>query len=370
MGIFFLTCAAFVLAGVNTASSQGYWWQAPKLKYAETLDAETRGTLPHYWTFGGPSTTDATLDQTYLYLCYADTNTNFSQYSVAQLRAANNADEVEPRWFTQHIGLPKGLSQFGTRAVMGNGGVQNAPFTAYPDDYTLGSGVEALLTADVMPDCDTLHFNHDGTLLYTNHYVSATGSRSSLHRYRVTGSLSADGTPFTLDTSWKNNGTFTTSVSRLRNLEIKYIAGKDLAYYGEGETGASAVYVLDTSTGQETKLIADAFGDVTDNDVMNVRVGGVAAGDLYLYVMGNIAGLKVYRLAANGLSLAGAQPVASFTITDLNTITGTEAFNSHARAFEVTDDQQYAFFGAHNAVNSLFVVYKDPNANVADWTQR
>ncbi len=354
---------------------QGYWWRDAQLKYVEWMEDEAHGNSPHYWTFGGPSTTDSTLDQTYLYSCDSSMNVNFCQYVVAELRAANSEEEVEARWMVQHLGRPKGSSQFGDRLVVGNGGELDTPFTAYPDDYTLGNEYEALLEADVSPDCDTLHFNQDGSYLYTNHYNSGTGSRTSLHRFRVTGPLDQDGVAFTLDTEWQEEGTFYSSLARLRNFEIKTIQGKELIYYGEGDTAAapSSIYAFDPETGEETLLIDEVFepGEVEDGDIVNVKLAGIAAGDPHLYVMGSIGGLKVYDLAPDGLAVENdGNPVAVFYPEDLNDITESDAFSSHCRGFLVTDDQEYAFFSTHNAPDSIFVIHAGPDAAVDDWRKR
>ncbi len=365
------TFCVLVLSVSQVSFGQNYWWQDPILKYVEIMPDEAHGTSPHYWTFGGPDTTDSTLDQTYLYTQDSGMNANFSQYVVEELRSAEGAEGVEPRWFVQHIGRPKGCSQFGERVVVGNGGEENTPFTSYPDDFTIGDEFEALLEADISPDCDTMNFNHDGTLLYTDHYNSSTGNRNWLHRYQVTGPLDEDGVVFTRDDSWQDNGTFTVSINRLRNFTVNYIGGRDLIYYGEGDSGSgsSSVYVLDPEQGTETQLIDQVFapGEVEDADIVNVKIAGIASDDLHLYVMGNIAGLKVYKLSDDGLSLDSSEPVKVFTTDDLNTIMNTDAFSSHCRAFLPTDDQQYAFFSAHNANDSIFVVTLNPESAILDW---
>ncbi len=370
-----LAACAMLLTQASPCFCQGVWWQAPQLKYVEEMPEEAHGTSPHYWTFSGPSLTDSTNDQTYLYTQDSNMNENFSQYVVAELRAANTADEVTYRWAVDHIGRPKGCTQYGNRLVIGNGGEENQPFTGYPDDFTIGDRPETLLEADISPDCDTLHFNHDGTLLYTDHYSSATGSRHTLHRYQVTGSLDEDGQAFTRDVAWQDNGTFSSSVARLRNFCVKYIGGKDLIYYGEGDTTAllPSVYVLDPETGEETLLVDEVFasGEGEDQDIVNVKIAGVASGDLHLYVMGNIAGLKIYKLAEDGLSVENdGEPVAYITTDQLNEITNSEAFSSHCRAFEVTDDQEYAFFSSHDANANIFVIYAEPGSSVNDWLER
>jgi len=375
--VFLAATAFFVFFGIESPFAQGAWWKAPELKYVEIMADEAHGSSPHYWTFGGPSATDSTGDQTYLYTQDSGTNANFSQYVVAELRAADNADQVAHRWATPHIGLPKGCSQFGRRVVVGNGGQsQNVqPFYSYPDDYDIGTEYEAILDADVSADCDPLHFNHDGTLLYTDHYLTDTGSRSSLHRYKVTSPLNKDGRAFIRDAAWQNNGTFTSSVARLRNFAIRYIGGKDLIYYGEGATAGvpSPVYVFDPESGQETKLIDSVFevGEVTDSDIVNVKISGVASGSPYLHVMGNIGGLKIYKLAPDGMAVEnGGAPVAVFTTDDLNALGNTEAFSSHCRAYEVTDDNEYAFLSCHNASNSIFVLRAKPGSSVQEWYKR
>ncbi|HOJ59140.1 MAG TPA: hypothetical protein PK878_02540 [bacterium] len=367
---------AGLLVWAHPAGAQA-WWTAPQLKYVEIMEDIAHGSSPHYWTFGGPSTTDSTGDQTYLYTQDSGTNANFCQYVVAELRAAENADQVTHRWAAQHIGLPKGCSQFGRRVVIGNGGQAQEvqPFYAYPDDYTLGSRFEMILTADVPADCDPLHFNHDGTLLYTNHYLTSSGSRTDLHRYRVTGSLDEDGQAFTRDTAWQDQGTFHTSVGRLRNFAIRYINGKDLIFYGEGDTVnfPASLYVFDPETGTETQLLNEVFepGEVTDSDIVNVKISGVGTGEMYVHVMGSIGGLKIYKLAADARSLENdGKPVVVFTPEDLNELTQSGAFSSHCRGFEVTDDGQYAFFSTHNAPNSIFVFHAQPGASVKDWMKQ
>ncbi|MFB3786151.1 MAG: hypothetical protein ACE15F_07250 [bacterium] len=371
--------AIVILVGaIDSSNAQAVWWSAPVLKYVEIMDDAAHGASPHYWTFGGPSTTDSTGDQTYLYTQDSGTNANFSQYVVAELRAAENADQVTHRWATAHIGLPKGCSQFGRRVVVGNGGQAQdvQPFYAYPDDYTLGTAAEALLQADVPADCDPLHFNHDGTLLYTNHYLSSSGSRTDLQRYKVTGPLDQDGVAFTRDTAWQDGGVFHTAVGRFRNFTIRYINGKDLIFYGEGDTinFPSSLYVFDPETGTETRLTENVFepGAASENnDIVNVKVSGAGSGNMYIHVMGSIAGLKIFKLAPNAMSLENhGEPVAVFTPEDLNALTESEAFTSHCRGFEVTDDGQYAFFSTHNAPNSIFVFHAQPGTSVKDWLKQ
>ena len=177
-----------------------------------------------------------------------------------------------------------------------------------------------------------------------------------------------------LDADWQDGGTFNTSLARLRNFEVKYIAGKDLIYYAEGDslTQASNLYVLDPETGDEILLVGNVFspGEVTDADVVNVKIAGVQNNDIHIYVMANIGGIKIYKLSSDGLSVENdGEPVEFITTDDLNTIAETTAFSSHSRAFEVTDDQQYAFFGAHDANSSLFVI-NSGSTSVNDWRKQ
>lgn len=372
-----LGAVACVPFSAPAAGAQGKWWNAPQLKYVEIMEEGTHGTSPHYWTFGGPSSDDSTNDQTYLYSQDSGSNAFFCQYVVSELRAAENADQVAHRWAVQHIGRPKGCSQYGDRVVVGNGGEEQAvqPFYGYPDDYGIGDRIETVLDADVPADCDPLHFNSDGSLLYTNHYLTATGSRRVLQRYRVTGSLDEDGVAFTRDTDWQDGGAFESSVARLRNFTLRNLGGTELVYYGEGDTSSNppSVYAFDPETGEETLLVEWVFepGEVPDSDIVNVKLTGAAAGEPYLHVMGSIGGLKIYALSADGRSvLNDGEPVAAFTPDDLNAITGSDAFGSHCRGFEATDDNEYAFFSTHNAPDSLFVIRAEPGTAVKDWRRR
>jgi hypothetical protein len=123
-----------------------------------------------------------------------------------------------------------------------------------------------------------------------------------------------------------SNAVFTTSLVQLRNLDAYYIGGKDLVYYGEGQTGLAGltrVCVLDPSAGTETVLISAPTNAMPGN-VMNVKVAGVGLGRMHLYVQFDTGALDIYDLGADGLSVGD---LVSFTPAQIKALLGVETFN-------------------------------------------
>ena len=75
-----------------------------------------------------------------------------------------------------------------------------------------------------------------------------------------------------------------------------------------------------------------------------------------------IATISVYELAADGKSVTSTTPVASFAGAALMTdILGVAP--NYNRAFEVTNDGQFGFFGTHAAANVYTVSADVPAGN-------
>jgi len=147
-----------------------------------------------------------------------------------------------------------------------------------------------------------------------------------------------------------SNSTFVTSCVRVRNVSVYYIGGKDLVYYGEG-TGGSNVYVWDTVANSETLVCTNLVGGPTSNDIVNVKVGGVGLGQMHLYVQHDCGAMEILDLAADGKS---ATLVRSFSRDEMSSILG--ATWTDLRAFDVANDEEYAFFG-HAATGAIYVVW-------------
>ncbi len=228
--------------------------------------------------------------------------------------------------------------------------VSNAPemVTAYLDamDFGHASGSTQYL------------YSYSDYYTATNNVTAQKGYQHKIYRWSVT-NLTGSGMGLA------SNAVFTTSLVQLRNLDAYYIGGKDLVYYGEGQTGLAGltrVCVLDPSAGTETVLISAPTNAMPGN-VMNVKVAGVGLGRMHLYVQFDTGALDIYDLGADGLSVGDL--VKSFTPAQIKALLGVETFNPNGvpfakmRAFEVTNDEKLAFLTFDNA-DGLYVIGTRP----------
>ena len=188
---------------------------------------------------------------------------------------------------------------------------------------------------------------------YSDYYWGATntatprGYQQKIYKWEVL-NLTSNGMGFA------SNAVYTTALQQLRNLDVYYIGGKDLVYYGEGQVGlagAAKVCVLDTVTSNETVLV-NATTNAMPSNVMNVKVSGVGLGQMYLYVQCDDGSLDIYELSADGLSVGNL--VKTFTPAEIKTLLGGVSF-TNMRSFEVTNDGKYAFFSFFGS-DGLYVV--------------
>lgn len=185
--------------------------------------------------------------------------------------------------------------------------------------------VTGLGTASV----DGMDFNPSGTKLYCNN----KDPQNRILAYPVT-----DGHTFGTPAEFT-----VAAATRIRNLSVYSIGGKELVYFGEGNvgSGAKAVYVLDPATGLATALVTDATRFASN--IMNVKLSGADTSAPKLYVQTESSGLFVYELAADGKSVLSATPVAEFTAAQVAAFCGSSVTCSVA-SFEVSPDGRFAYF--------------------------
>ena len=260
---------------------------------------------------------------------------------------------VEPVWKGGAISDQK------MRVLTASAGAVNASLPlngAWTKDATVFgiTNVPEMVTANM----DAMDFGHSFGATqylysYSDYFWGATntptprGYQHKIYKWDVA-NLVSNGVGFA------SNAVYTTALQQLRNLDVYYIGGKDLVYYGEGQVGlagAAKVCVLDTVTSNETVLV-NATTNAMPSNVMNVKVSGVGLGQMYLYVQCDDGSLDIYELSADGLSVGNL--VKTFTPAEIKTLLGGVSF-TNMRSFEVTNDGKYAFFSFFGS-DGLYVV--------------
>ena len=331
-----------LLAG-NLAQAS-LWWEAPALKYDEKLVGSI-AMDPHYM-----SKDEA--DQ-YLALVTGSGGGTAYLYSIPALTAAASSNDVAPIaqgntgdfWGTVWKGVA--VSSRLRRVLTGQTGTQ-PDHTSFP---VTAPWLKDINTFNVTNDptkvyFDGCTFSPSGEHLYSDVYKSddlAIPRRTTIVKWNVTNLISS-GIGLT------TNAVAFTSLSRVRNVSVYAIAGKDLVYYGEGDNALGVVprkiCVYDFDKMEETVLTTlDRTGEagVTDAnlDIMNVKVGGNVPGrQMHLYVQCDDGALFIYTLNADGKSVGGL--VKSFTSAEVKTLVGDPAL-PRIRNFEVTNDERFAF---------------------------
>ncbi len=338
---------------VKVQGGEGPWWGKPALKYKKSVGTKVTAFGPHHWN----------RDENGKFL-FCPTGLAASDvaelYSIPALMKASSAKDVSPIASGSAASLYgegwKGGALSGKLGYIltGNGAGTTAHASLALGDSCVWSKDTTVFSITnegaTHAGIDGMAFSHDSKYLYSNIHEPPE-MRNVICTWNV-GALTNSGMGLT------SNATFQTSMERVRNLSAYRIGGRDLIYYGEGE-GGGTVCVYDPAEGKETTVIADGLkSGLTQYDIMNVKVGGVSVGKMHLYVQCGGGSLYVYDLAADGKSVGAC--VRFFSAAELQMILGEEWV--HMRAFEVTDDETYAFFSHHPFVHQrepiqLFVVW-------------
>lgn len=342
-----------VLAGIvwlaGLSARAGGWWDEPVLKYKkDTGYNNASGSGPHFWN----------KDESDQYLfCPVGFNQADGAvlYSIPALMSASSADQVAP--------IVSGISSnfsFGGwkggavsddlgRILTGNGSPAANEHASLPvsSPWTKGVNVFAITNEGAsITGVDGMDFSHDSSFLYSDVYNPST-MRGKIMKWNVV-DLGGSGIGLT------SNSIFTTSLSRVRNVDVRYIGGRDLVFYGEGNnTAGGKVCVWDTVAGTETFLVSNGIPAGTANDIMNVKVSGVELGRMHLAVQCDTGSVYVYTLGADGTS--GVSLVKSFTSQQMQALLGASWPNM--RAFEVSNDGTHAFVSHHmvNTTNNVLL---------------
>lgn len=188
-----------------------------------------------------------------------------------------------------------------------------------------------------------LDFGTRSTYLYSVLYTS--GSRNKIVRWSYS-SLDGSG-----DHMLEESGSITLSnLTRVRNISVYRVDGRELLYCAEGDGGASVckVFVIDvtasdSSSWNVTELNVSGLTDFS-GDIMNVKLSNENTVAPVLYVMSETGRLAVCELSSDGKSINSVKKI--FSAGEMIAFSGvaTPPENKYTfRNFEVTQDGTAAF---------------------------
>ena len=326
---------------------------------------------PQNMTLTGAHYMHTTQDGAYLALGASNgngTGWGHALYSVATLTSIYGT--CQGVWEVAHFtnGGGKGMTANTTSGIMLNGGgnvggtvATQSTFKGYDigdlanigtssnmvqETYTAewdGSGYAA---GQIM---DGIDFNHAGTKVFGNN-----AGTDGPWVYQ----LAIDKAAKTM--TWE--ATYTTDFARIRSVSSYYIDGKDYVFVGEGaSSGHGEIAVIDPSNGSITTICA-AADDFTTTEFpsgryfTNVKVSGIASGEMYLYGCTDKGEVVVWALGHDAATGAWkTAPVGNITSAEAAAL-NSKASVGNCRAFEVSDDNTAGFLYVQSSPGQFAVV--------------
>lgn len=209
--------------------------------------------------------------------------------------------------------------------------------------WSRGDGLYPLTFGDSHKP-DGLDFGTGSTYLYSN----ADGG-SVLYRWTLpTVPYQSDANVLTVSASKQ------TRASRIRNLSVHRVNGRELAYYGEGAGTTGRVWAMDVTDADAnnwTEYEVVASGELGDfNDITNVKLSNENSGVPVLYALSDAGKLAVCQLTGDGKAVSRIARI--FQKDDIN---GFANVNNKFRNFEVSKDGSFAFF-VHKTVAGVTTI--------------
>ena len=215
-------------------------------------------------------------------------------------------------------------------ALMGGGlSSETCALAAGDGKWVKGIGLLPLSTSNGMKT-DGLDFSADSSFVYSTEYDGGDRGKIAQWTYdKANGRL-----VFVKD--------FQTSLTRIRNISMYTVNGKELVYCGEG-TGTSAaakVVAIDVSGDTWTETVVSSGIAGLTGDITNVKLSNEGDANPVMYVLCDSGKLAVCRLASDGLSVS--ETVKTFDAAALHALAGGTT-TAKFRNFEVTKDGKTAF---------------------------
>ena len=156
---------------------------------------------------------------------------------------------------------------------------------------------------------DALDFGANSTCLYAGAYTS--GYRTKVWKLSFANNL-ASGDTLTVEATYD---VASAGIARVRAICAETIGGKEYVFVAGGDDSFQGVAVIDTTTGTVTRVLDMSISGQYIQP-MSIDIAGIADGTPRMYIgfLGSesaTGSMRVYALAADGLSAISTEPVAT-----------------------------------------------------------
>ena len=329
----------FLLSVLGAAFSAGAaWYDNPVVRASVVVDSATQNSDPHYIN----KSADDGLLMVDLNAADITESKQTVLFSLADLKSASGEVHGLGKTVVDAFGnaWKGGAISSDLKLMIPGSGTGSATSLIETDktSWTGGSGLYPLTFPD-SHKLDGMDFGSGSNYLYSN-----ADSGSVLYRWTLPAKpYSADANALTLSASKQ------TSATRIRNISVYNVNGRELVYYGEGSGTSGRVWAMDVTDAnsdnwKECEIVASgAFGEF--KDITNVKLSNEDSVTPILYALSDAGKLAVCQLDAKGTSLV--KIVRTFLkedICDYANVYMVGELDGKFRNFEVSKDGSFAFF--------------------------
>jgi len=253
-------------------------------------------------------------------------------------------------------------AKLGIALIGGGTSSETCAIATKGETWTKGAGLKPLATSNGYR-IDGLDFSADSQYLYSNFYADQNGGETGQNKI-LRWTYDAANNQLVLDRE------YTTSLTRIRNISVHTVNGRELVYCGEGKGTSLAAKVVAIDVSGDTWIEHEVSSGISGlaGNITNVKLSNEDDANPVMYVLGRNGKLAVCKLAADGLSVAGM--LRTFTSAEMLALAGGLSGEDEFVNFEVAKDGKTAFLIKRiDTTNANLCVLASPAYIESDGTQ-
>jgi len=253
-------------------------------------------------------------------------------------------------------------AKLGIALIGGGTSSETCAIATKGETWTKGAGLKPLATSNGYR-IDGLDFSADSQYLYSNFYADQNGGETGQNKI-LRWTYDAANNQLVLDRE------YTTSLTRIRNISVHTVNGRELVYCGEGKGTSLAAKVVAIDVSGDTWIEHEVSSGISGlaGNITNVKLSNEDDANPVMYVLGRDGKLAVCKLAADGLSVAGM--LRTFTSAEMLALAGGLSGEDEFVNFEVAKDGKTAFLIKRiDTTNANLCVLASPAYIESDGTQ-